>query len=329
MARRISLAIALVASLVVFALAASDALGVWARRNLLFSDELWPRKTHLLVEGFDSQGHIKIARGSDWPLLVKADAALGRSIPEIVEVRYSTTEGARGRENMSREGVVTPGQSPYQNYSHTFKSVLAPLEFYVFGGDDRQGPYYLDVVDSPTISRMTLALRVSGVHAPRAARRARGRADAVAARHADHDPRRSQQAVGVGADRRRGRREHAGDAPIGRGSGARARLKTAFSSIWLDSTPIRRCCSRLRDADGIRSREAVRLALAAVPDEPPQVNVQLKGIGTAITSHGPVAGRRRSLRRLWHDQDLVRLSRRRRAGAAEAVQRPRSKGRKS
>ena len=39
----------------------------------------------------------------------------------------------------------------------------------------------------------------------------------------------------------------------------------------------------LLDTDGIHSRDPVRLALAAVPDEPPQLAVQLKGIGTAIT----------------------------------------------
>ncbi len=87
---------------------------------------------------------------------MKADAALGREIPEIVEVRYRTVDGVRGRENMSREGVVLPGEGRFQPYAHTFKSVLAPLEFYVAGGDDREGPFYLDVVDSPTISRMTL-----------------------------------------------------------------------------------------------------------------------------------------------------------------------------
>src|SRR5262249_35823254 len=115
-----------------------------------------PRRTRLAVEGLTDQGRVKIARGSDWHLVVKADAAADRVIPEIVEVRFSTAEGARGRENMSREGVVAPGTAPFQPFAYTFKSVLAPLQFYVLGGDDRQGPYYLDVVDSPTISRMTL-----------------------------------------------------------------------------------------------------------------------------------------------------------------------------
>jgi hypothetical protein len=39
----------------------------------------------------------------------------------------------------------------------------------------------------------------------------------------------------------------------------------------------------LVDTDGIRNREPIRLALSAVADEPPRVNVQLKGIGLAIT----------------------------------------------
>ena len=58
------------------------------------SNELWPRRVHLAVQGFDHGGHLKIARGSDWELLVKADAALGREIPEAVQVRYSTPEAA-------------------------------------------------------------------------------------------------------------------------------------------------------------------------------------------------------------------------------------------
>ena len=48
----------------------------------------------------------------------------------------------------------------------------------------------------------------------------------------------------------------------------------------------------LRDTDGIKSREPVRLALVAVPDKPPQLAVRLAGIGSAITPKArlPVAG---------------------------------------
>jgi hypothetical protein len=48
----------------------------------------------------------------------------------------------------------------------------------------------------------------------------------------------------------------------------------------------------LLDADGIKSREPIPLALVAVADEPPQLAVRLAGIGTAITPAArlPVAG---------------------------------------
>jgi hypothetical protein len=48
----------------------------------------------------------------------------------------------------------------------------------------------------------------------------------------------------------------------------------------------------LFDTDGIRNREPIRLTLSARPDEPPQVAVRLRGIGTAITPSArlPIVG---------------------------------------
>ena len=48
----------------------------------------------------------------------------------------------------------------------------------------------------------------------------------------------------------------------------------------------------LTDTDGIKSRDPVRLALAPLPDQPPQMAVQLDGIGTADHAAGPHARRR-------------------------------------
>ncbi|MEX0677500.1 MAG: hypothetical protein WD063_10525 [Pirellulales bacterium] len=291
LARRITLAVALAAAVGVFAVAAPEALAIWARRSLLLSDELWPRKTHLLVEGFDGEGRIKIARGSDWGLVVKADAALGRDIPEIVEVRYSTIDGARGRENMSREGVVAPGEAPFQRYAYTFKSVLAPLEFYVAGGDDRAGPFYLEVVDSPTISRMTLECEYPPYtrRAPRtipvAGLMQLPRGTQITIVGEANKPLVDVQ-IDDAADENAPLAHHI---PLAAEHGAPQRgFKYALPRLDADKTLL----FTLLDADGIRSREAIRLAIAAVADEPPQVDVTLKGIGTVITAAArlPAAG---------------------------------------
>ena len=154
LARRISLGVLLVVSVIAFGIGAAEAFGIWARRSLLLSEEVWPRNTHLVVEGFEDNPVTKIARGGDLTLLVKADAGPERVVPETVEVRMMTSD--RRREKMSREGVAVPGEDEFQNYSYKFKSVLESLDFYVVGGDDRRGPFHLEVVDSPTISEMVL-----------------------------------------------------------------------------------------------------------------------------------------------------------------------------
>ncbi len=291
LARRISLALALIGALLAFAFAAPEAAAVWARRNVLLSDELWPRQTHLSVDGFDAQGHSKIARGTDFQLIVKADAAVDRLIPDIVEVRYSTAEGARGRENMSREGVVAPGQAPFQEYAHTFKSVLAPLDFHVVGGDDRQGPFHLDVVDSPTLSRMTL-------HCEYPAYMHRAPRDVPVAGLMQL-PRGTQVTIWAEANKPlvKVQIDDVADetTPVTRQLDVAVENGTPQSSFQFELPRLdadKTLLFTLRDADGIRSREAVRLALAAVADEPPAVNVQLKGIGTAITAQArlPAAG---------------------------------------
>ncbi|GAG18371.1 unnamed protein product, partial [marine sediment metagenome] len=48
----------------------------------------------------------------------------------------------------------------------------------------------------------------------------------------------------------------------------------------------------LLDADGITSREPVRLSLAVLPDQPPKLAVELQGIGSAVTPQArlPVEG---------------------------------------
>ena len=65
----------------------------------------------------------------------------------------------------------------------------------------------------------------------------------------------------------------------------------------------------LLDADGIKSREPIRLTLAAVEDRRPEFAVQLKGIGSAITPQAsvPVTGRVTDdygIARVWFEYEV-------------------------
>jgi hypothetical protein len=289
LARRISLGVLLVVSVIAFGIGAAEAFGIWARRSLLLSEEIWPRNTHLVVEGFEDQPATKIARGGDLTLLVKADAGPDRVVPETVEVRMMTSD--RRRDKMSREGVAAPGEGEFQNYSYTFKSVLESLDFYVVGGDDRRGPFHLEVVDSPMISEMVLhceypaymnraprEIRVTGtMHLPVGT-------EITIRAQANKDLKQVQIDDLVGETT-----PVTNKLDMARPGGAGGR-KFEFKLPTLEED--KRLLFTLLDTDGIRSRDPIPLALGATPDEPPQVGVQLKGIGTAITAKArlPVVG---------------------------------------
>ena len=284
--RSLAAAIALAVSIVALAALAGDVLNVWSRRSLLLSEELWPRRTRLSVDGFDERGHRKLARGTDLELSIRADAAPGRLVPDAVEVR--TYGASRRREPASREGQATIGIDPDQRFSYVFKSVLSSLEFWVVGGDARLGPLSVDVVDSPAIREL-----------------------AVVCRYPDYMRRPERRLAGTSL------------MPIPRGTSLRleAVANKDLVSVQIDepaepSSPVtttlppssddpqafalelpaldadRTLLITLFDADGIRSLEPLRLSLHALPDEPPQVAVQLRGIGTAVTplARIPVAG---------------------------------------
>lgn len=284
----VTAAVLLAASVVLLALTSPAVLEIWTRRNLLFSNELWPRRTKLVIDGFDG-GVVKVARGADLDILAKADLAKPL-VPQTVEVRYWTDGGSRGRATMAREGAADPKRDRFQHYTHTFRGVLAPIHFDLYGGDDAVRDLRIEVVDNPTITEMVLDCRypaymgrnprtmpVSGaMQIPLGTEiTIRGRSNKdlvrVEVQSALDD---SSQPPDV--------LEMAGSADpriveyrLGRLDGDKTLRLTLF------------------DTDGIKSREPVRLTLAALADEPPKLAVRLRGIGPAITSQAqlPAAGR--------------------------------------
>jgi len=134
-----------------------ETLDLWARRSFLMSNDLWPRKTRLVVEGFEG-GTAKVARGADLTVIAKADLQKPL-VPAVVRVRYRTAGGRRQQQTMDREGTVDPAKDRFQEYSYTFRGVLAPVELDVFGGDDAVRGLRIEVVDNPTLLKVELDCR--------------------------------------------------------------------------------------------------------------------------------------------------------------------------
>jgi len=277
-----------------FASASPDQAAVWVRRAILLSDELWPRNSRLVIEGFDS-GVAKVARGADLEIVAKADLAMP-VVPEVVEVRYRGEHGLRRL--MSRVGRAEPARDEYQEYSYAFRGVLAPIEFDLVGGDAALRGLKIEVVENPAIVEMTLECeypkymdRAAGVvsvtglmQVPLGSRvtvRARSNKDLVRVAielPLEEPPKPPQRVVPAGDPRG---------------------FQYVIEKLSKDTTLL----FTLWDTDGIKSREPVRLALAALEDQRPQLSVQLRGIGAAITPLASIP----AVGRVGDDYGLARI----------------------
>ena len=290
---------------------------VWMKRALLFQSELYPRRTHLAVEGFPD-GHSKVARGG--PFTVIVTAATSHEVPTTVQVTYRATDGTRRRRYMTQEGQAERGRDEFQRFSFTFEQVDESIRFDVVGGDDRVRNLHLDVVEVPTIDvaqtvldcefppytgRVSRELPVTGVvELPRGTRvtvRATATKPLVEAQVAGIGPAGSANAGAAGAPSEAPNSKRA-EAPAGESTdgttapsqsispAAENPRRLVFDAGVLDTNQT--VTVTLHDTDGIESREPWRLVLAAVPDESPKLAVRLRGIGPAITPQArlPLAG---------------------------------------
>ncbi|OHB70717.1 MAG: hypothetical protein A2V70_17085 [Planctomycetes bacterium RBG_13_63_9] len=299
-------AVLLVASVALFAYHSPGLLNVWARRNLMFYDELWPRRVSLRVEGFED-GMEKVARGADFEVIALADTT--KLVPSVVQVRYRDQRGTRHRPTMNRVGIARRGIDPLQRYSYTFEGVLAPIRFDVVGGDDRVSDLCIEVVESPTVVETMLDCR----YPPYMDRAERTRPGTGAI----------EIPVGTQVTIRSVANKDLDHVQIDTLLGQRSLPPKILDSKDLGGDPRRFQCvvdfldedttllMTLSDTDGITGCDPVRLVLMAKADEPPRLAAQLDGIGPAITplARLPVVGTVTDdygIDRIWFEYSIQR-----------------------
>ena len=168
--RRIGLAAA-TSVVTVAALAAQPALAGIFLQRMFGADVRWPQRTHLAVEipavgdriqveETDSEITVRAARGSDVPVLVRADGIVPREVMLHFDSGYKTP--------------LTSGGTPV--FRTLLRSVQEDLSFHVTGGDDEDGEpkVRVQVLQPPDVAGIAWAIEppaYSGiepslVHAP-------------------------------------------------------------------------------------------------------------------------------------------------------------------
>ncbi len=252
------------------------------------TDDPWPRTTRLIVPGFENGVKI-VARGDDVDVLVQADLSMPQ-VPDVVQIRYVTEEGVRGRETMTRIGNAVADRDSHQDFRHTFGNVLSSLSFDVLGGDARVRDLQIQVVDSPAVHEATLICEYPA-YMNRSPREIRvtgsmqiplGTKITVRAK-ANKDLLRAQLEYPL--DEKTAHTETV-NLPMA-GKDLRT-FEFKLPELAADTT----LSFTLYDTDGIHNRLPFVVSLSAVPDDPPQLSLQLRGIGSAITPQAslPLAG---------------------------------------
>ncbi|HVU86937.1 MAG TPA: hypothetical protein VHD36_06430 [Pirellulales bacterium] len=267
------------ATLVVALLTVPGTLLFGVERLTGMTNDPWPRRVRLVVPGFED-GVKVVARGDDVDVLVQADLSMP-SVPEVVQIRYVTDEGVRGRETMTRTGNAVANQDAFQDFRHTFNNVLSSLTFEVAGGDARVRDLAIHVVDSPTIAEATLVCEYPG-YMNRSPRELRvtgamqvplGTKVTVRAR-ASKDLRRAEISYPIDAST-----NHTESIDLPQQGNDLRTIQFQLPDLAADTT----LNFTLFDTDGIHNRRPFVVSLSAVADEPPQLSLQLQGIGSAIT----------------------------------------------
>ena len=298
-------AAALTVSALVFAITAREAFATWVHRVVLLIATCFGRANHVRVQGFPANHMLKVAKGYDFEVTALADLTGRFKLPEYVQIRYRTADGTRGRDNMTAVGVAGP-RDPDQKYSYVFKGVTSSIGFDVYGGDDRDRDFQIDVVDNPTISHMELACKYPEYT---------GRpANTVPASALVQLPQGTEVTISCESNKNLEQvvvTQMIGDklstfADINLATADDHRHFTTPMMVLNEDTTL---LFELHDADGIRTRDPVRLVLAARADDVPVVAMRLHGISSAITPQArlPVVGDARDdygLSRLWFEYQL-------------------------
>ena len=171
--KRVAITVALVASVILFAVTNKSMANLALRRLYLLDGEKWERAAHIKIvgvsvirdnfTGYDfqtpeqlnfTQGHVKVARGATLRILIQADG--DKQIPERCSFHYETADGISGQRRLIKEGGAPQQDQYFVLADNPIDGISESLEFEIVGHDHRIGPFYIDVVESPEVSQVTL-----------------------------------------------------------------------------------------------------------------------------------------------------------------------------
>ena len=276
---KLSLAVVLVGSIVLFAWLQSPVFGFWMDR-LQLSETPWPRLVELSVAGFEERGSelvANVARDDDFELRAFASIEDEHTAPESVEIRYRLSDGRRGRHTMTRIGEALPGRDKWQAFEFQFNNVAEDVWFDLVGGDDRIRSLRLQVVERPQIIRTVVECEYPKyMQKPSRSIPFSSRVELPEGAHAVCRVESNKNLTHVTV--------HEPVAQVDLPVSIHSDNKREFEFDIDVATEDRVLLLTMTSEDDVENREPYRIVLSAVQDLPPEVTVRVRGISSAVTA---------------------------------------------
>ncbi len=285
----------------VFLILSPQAFALAASRLTLLSDDPWPRRADIQMVGielpvvttsddtalapelveFDGKT-ISLPRGSNGTLRIRARAD-GAEVPVACTVYYQTDSGTRGQSSMRRVGRIVDGFQEFILDGSPLTALSESVTLDIRGLDDRLDDYRIQAVQPPALTNMSLQIRY-----PDYLRTADdGQTDMVADYQSGLRLREGSDVTLVASS----------SVPLGDVDVLLKTDENIDNDIALEysqdrqevrfTLPDFRAASTIsivpQDTNGISAQAPFRYFLGVVLDEPPELNIEIKGIGTSIT----------------------------------------------
>ena len=285
-----------------FAIISPSAFGRATSRLTLLSDDPWPRRAHLEMVGIElpavtaseqetsepdlltfDEGTIRLPRGSNATLRIRAEADKSE-VPVVCTVYYRGDDGTRGQTNMRRVGRVIDGYQSFVLEGSPLSGLSDSFTFSVHGLDDRLESYRVEAVQPPAITEMNVEVRYSDY--------LRTEGSGAVDRETEY---KAGLRISEGSDVTLVANSSTplGDADVMLKTDAGESVPNGVSysddrrQMRLELNDFKNATTvRIvpRDQNGISAQAAYRYFMGVVLDEPPEVELRLKGVGSAVTA---------------------------------------------
>ena len=225
---------------------------------------------------------IRLPQGSNGTLRIRAKAE-DAELPVLCTVYYRTDSGTRGQSNMRRVGRIVEGYQSFVLDGPPLSGLSESFSLDVRGLDDRLDDYRVEAVPPPALTEMNVSVRYPDYLRSTGS----GATDWSSSYQSGLRLREgSDVTLTATSSKPLGR----SDVLIKTDTGEFADLPLRYSddrmSVTLTLDDIRAATTISlvpSDADGISAQAPYRYFLGVVLDEPPKLDMRLKGIGSAVT----------------------------------------------